>query len=394
MQTAQVKADLRWDKYLTVREALRHDDLRQALYGASPFMTDALINLHGDLHRRRRRAEQPLFSREPLAARESLIPSTTEAALAPDLSSGAELMQFGRQVAATFATGIAGIDVPHGDGRDMADLVRLITAFSEIATVANSRRDPADVRSDAEAAWQSYLDRYLNPSTERRRGLLESGAEAPADIVTTMLRHGVDDAVLRQEATLYMTATVGTAPGVLVATFEELRKRWHDKPELRGREASDVRFLQRAAWEAIRLHPANPQHLRRAHRRVVLSTGEEIAKDQSVFLDVVAANRDASIFGPTADIFDPHRELPAGVAPWGIGFGAGIHVCMGQNMAGGTDMLMGMLALVLSVLLRYDPVIDPADPPQPADNTTRRTWARYPVKFSSVPTSIANNPVR
>src|SRR5258708_2747995 len=191
-----------------------------------------------------------------------------------------------------------------------------------------------------------------------------------------------------------MTATVGPAPGVLVATFEELRKRWHDKPELREHEASDVRFLQRAAWEAIRLHPANPQHLRRAHRRVVLSTGEEIARDQSVFLDVVAANRDPSIFGPTADIFDPHRELPAGVAPWGIGSGAGIHVCVGQNLAGGTDMLVGMLALVLSVLLRYDPVIDPADPPQPADNTTRRTWARYPVKFSSVPASVANNPVR
>jgi hypothetical protein len=67
---------------------------------------------------------------------------------------------------------------------------------------------------------------------------------------------------------------------------------------------------------------------------------------------------------------------------------------MGQNLAGGTDMLVGMLALVLSVLFRYDPVIDPADPPQPADNTTRRTWARYPVKLSSVPTTVEDNQAR
>jgi cytochrome P450 len=179
---------------------------------------------------------------------------------------------------------------------------------------------------------------------------------------------------------------------VLVATFEELRKRWEEKPALREREAVDVRFLQRAAWEAIRLHPANPQHLRRAHRRVVLSTGEEVEKDQLVYLDVIAANRDRSIFGPTADIFDPERVLPAGVAPWGIGFGAGIHVCMGQNLAGGTDTLVGMLALILSVLLRYGPVLDPADPPEPAANTTRRTWARYPVNFSSVKPLVETNP--
>jgi cytochrome P450 len=369
---------------MSVREALRHDDLRQALYNASPYMTDALINLHGDLHRRRRRAEQPLFSREALSAREQSVLATAESTLATFQSTGGvELIRFGREVAADVATGIAGIDVRRDAGGGTTDLVKLITAFSEIATVANSTRDPADVRRNAESAWNVYLGRYLDPSIERRRRLVESGDEMPADIVTTMLRHGVDDAVLRQEATLYMTATVGTAPGVLVATFEELRKRWEHNPALRESEASEVRFLQRAAWEAIRLHPANPQHLRRAYRRVVLSTGEEIEKDQLVYLDVIAANRDTTIFGPTADTFDPERVLPAGVAPWGIGFGAGIHVCMGQNLAGGTDSLVGMLALILSTLLRHDPVLDHADPPQPAENTTRRTWATYPVKLSS-----------
>ena len=198
-----------------------------------------------------------------------------------------------------------------------------------------------------------------------------------------MLQHGglLSDTALRQEATLYMTATVGTAPGVLVAAFDELRKRWQEQPELRAAEAGDVRFLQRAAWETIRLHPANPQHLRRADRRVVLRAGTVIEKDQLVFLDVIAANRDPAIFGPTADAFDPFRQLPAGVAGWGLGFGAGIHVCMGQNLAGGTDALLGILAILLSILLPYAPALDPADPPRIATTTTRRTWETYPVRF-------------
>jgi cytochrome P450 len=355
-------ADVTLDKLETVREALRNDDLRQALYSASPYMTDALINLHGEVHRRRRRAEQPIFSREALALREETLVEIGETTLAPHVATGrVELMQFGREVAANVAAQIAGIDVDLGDSQQTTDLVRLITAFSEIATVANSTRDPAAVGRDAEAAWRVYLDRYLDPSIERRRHAREAGTELQHDI------------------TLYMTATVGTAPGVLIATFEELRKRWTEKPHLRKEESVDVRFLQRAAWEAIRLYPANPQHLRRAHRKVVLSSHQVIQKDQLVYLDVIAANRDQATFGPTADVFDPHRLLPPGIAPWGIGFGAGIHVCMGQNLAGGTDSLVGMLSLLLSVLYKYGPAIDPSDPPQPAENTTRRAWARYPV---------------
>jgi cytochrome P450 len=374
-------ADVTLDKLETVREALRNDDLRQALYSASPYMTDALINLHGEVHRRRRRAEQPIFSREALALREETLVEIGETTLAPHVATGrVELMQFGREVAANVAAQIAGIDVDLGDSQQTTDLVRLITAFSEIATVANSTRDPAAVGRDAEAAWRVYLDRYLDPSIERRRHAREAGTELQHDIITAMLRHAdITEDALRHEATLYMTATVGTAPGVLIATFEELRKRWTEKPHLRKEESVDVRFLQRAAWEAIRLYPANPQHLRRAHRKVVLSSHQVIQKDQLVYLDVIAANRDQATFGPTADVFDPHRLLPPGIAPWGIGFGAGIHVCMGQNLAGGTDSLVGMLSLLLSVLYKYGPAIDPSDPPQPAENTTRRAWARYPV---------------
>ena len=384
MTTVRDRAGVHLDGFQEVREALRHDDLRQALYSEAPFMQEALISLHGEGHRRRRRAEQPLFARDALGLRETNVVAIAEQTLRPYLEAGkGDLMRFGREVSVNLATSIAGIDRPAQTAAETADLLDLILAFSESSTVANSRRDPEAVRSDAEAAWNRYLDRYLDPSIERRRRLLQSGAEPPGDIVTVMLQHGglLSVTALRQEATLYMTATVGTAPGVLVATFDDLRKRWLEQPDLRTSEARDVHFLQRAAWETIRLHPANPQHLRRADRRVVLHTGTVIEKDQLVFLDIIAANRDPTIFGPSADVFDPHRRMPAGVASWGLGFGAGIHVCMGQNLAGGTDSLLGMLAILLSILLPHQPVLDPDDPPRVATTTTRRTWESYPIRF-------------
>src|ERR1700681_1712986 len=81
-------ADVTLDKLETVREALRNDDLRQALYSASPYMIDALINLHGEMHRRRRRAEQPIFSRNALALREETLVEIGETTLAPHLATG------------------------------------------------------------------------------------------------------------------------------------------------------------------------------------------------------------------------------------------------------------------------------------------------------------------
>jgi cytochrome P450 len=379
---------LKLTRFGEVREALRQDDLRQALYDQSPLTRDALISLHGEDHRRRRRAEQPVFAREALQGYEQSLHEIARETLAPFVSAGrCDLMQFGREVAVNLATTIAGIDRTEQSRAETLRLLVYIVAFSESATVANSRRDPGEVTQAAEDAWRGYLDEFLEPSIARRKRLLAAPAPpaTASDIVTTMLRHGpaIGEAALRHEATLYMTASVGTAPGVLVATFDELRQRWAGSPAARAPEAVDLGFLQSAAWETIRLHPANPQHLRRADVSVRLSTGRVIEKDQVVFLDVVAANRDPEVFGAGADRFQPGRSLPAGVAPWGLGFGAGIHVCMGQNLAGGTDSLFGMLAVMLAALLEHGPEIDPEDPPASSNATTRRTWTAYPVTLSA-----------
>jgi cytochrome P450 len=381
---AQSRPTVRLESFADVREALRIDDLRQALYDSAPLTRDALISLHGDVHRRRRRTEQPLFSREALERYERRMAALARETLTPAVAEGrCELVGWARDVATLLFAGIAGIDLA-ADREAAARLRSYITTFSESATSANSKRDLAEIAREADQAWESYLDQYLDPAIERRRRLLEKApGEAPEDVVTTLLRHGahVSEQALRHEATLYMTASVGTAPGVFVATFDELVRWWEAHPDRRAGEATDRRFLQRAAWETIRLHPANPQHLRRAERDVRLTSGVFVEAGRQVFLDVVAANRDRSVFGDSVGVFDPERALPAGVAPWGIGFGAGIHVCMGQNLAGGTETLFGMIATMLAAVLAHDPRLDPADPPVRATDTKRRQWSRYPVAF-------------
>ena len=50
---------------------------------------------------------------------------------------------------------------------------------------------------------------------------------------------------------------------------------------------------------------------------------------------MIPANRDPAVFGPDAERFDPHREIPDDVPRWGLTFGTGFHACLGMELAGG-----------------------------------------------------------
>ena len=57
--------------------------------------------------------------------------------------------------------------------------------------------------------------------------------------------------------------------------------------------------------------------MRWALEDIELKSGVQIKEGDKVVVDLMAANRDSSVYGDHADEFDPHRELPSGVAPWG-----------------------------------------------------------------------------
>ena len=71
-------------------DGLRQRDLRQRLYDAGGVvMKDALLDLHGDAHKLRRRVENRLFRRGTFRWWESeLVPQIIDEAFAPSLRAG------------------------------------------------------------------------------------------------------------------------------------------------------------------------------------------------------------------------------------------------------------------------------------------------------------------
>jgi hypothetical protein len=144
--------------------------------------------------------------------------------------------------------------------------------------------------------------------------------------------------------------------------------------------------------ETIRLNPSSPTGVRRALADIVLPSGRAIPEGSLVTIDLEKVNRDESVFGPDAAAFDPERAVPEGVAPFGLSFAAGMHVCIGQDLAGGVvaprdtvgqpdNHLYGLVAVAVQRLFAAGVRLDPGNPPKVDTTTKRPYWSTYPVLF-------------
>ena len=161
-----------------------------------------------------------------------------------------------------------------------------------------------------------------------------------------------------------------------------------DPAEDAGLVLTDALFVQRCVHETVRLNPSSPTGRRRALAPVTLRSGIEIPQGATVVIDLQALNRDVELFGPDAADFNPRRTLPQGVAPFGLSFAAGMHVCIGQDLAAGvvavpgTDPdshLYGLVTGAVQRMFRAGVRRDPDDPPQRDAATARPYWGTYPV---------------
>lgn len=386
--------------YADVRDALRQRDLEQALYDAGgAVMAGSLITLHGEAHKRRRRVENRLFRRGTFRWWElHLVPGTIELSYAGPLAAGrADLVRLGRRTIMHLTALVAGIDPPRDDeGVDALD--RLAHAFSSGATAVHSTRDPAELAAEVAAAMREFDERFFAPSVARREELLAGHAagrvaeeDLPRDVLTAVLRHrdelGVDRETVRREVAFYLQAGSHSTANLFTHASDQVFTRRAD-PAFAAR-LGDRRFLQRCVFETLRLHPASPVAWRRARADVRLRSGAEIPAGTLVVLDLEAANADPAVWGAGGAGFDPDRELPEGVPPWGHSFGGGMHACIGMELDGGVhstaepsadhEPVFGTVTLMLDALLRAGARPDPADPPAPDPHSSRRNFARYPV---------------
>lgn len=394
--TAAVIGISSWDE---AKEAYRQKDLRQALYDEGEVvMGDVLVNLHGDEHRRRRRVENRLFRRDTVMEyQEERFPPIIARTLEPHVAEGrAELVELGHQLMMNLAAVTSGVDRPLGTPEETFHLYGYLMTFIEGATLAHHTGDRDAKRDQVRQALQDFDDEFLTPSIQRRRRALadEDGEEAPRDVLTVLVANqdelDIDHPVIRREVAFFLLAGAHTSATAFTRTMHHVFAWLADHPEDRDRIRSDGLFVQRCVHETIRLWPSSPVAMRRALAPIHLSTSDrDIPEGAKVVIDLLAVNRSTEVFGPDADQFDPTRELPSGVAPWGQSFGGGMHVCIGQDLAAGVlprdaatqDHVFGLVPVAVQAMIDRGATPDPDHPPEADANTSRPYWGRYPVLF-------------
>ena len=400
-------AELQLHSYQEAMAALKHQGLAQALYEAGGLvMNDALITLHGRAHSERRVVEFSVFGRGFFREYEQRIfPATLEPVLQPYLDAGrADLVELGYRVTMNLTADFAGIDRPSGSAEETDALLALVKTFSEGATLVHSTRDPALVNGEVNAAMSEFERAFLGPSRARRQALIaevEAGQRdadtLPRDVMTVLLRNRerlplADDVFKREIAFFLQAGAHSTGNSTTHAVHEILQ--WLSAT---GQRAEDLLaqplLLQRCVHESLRLHPASPVAWRRAQQTLTLGD-REIAADSSVIINLQAANRDPEVFGADAEQFNPQRQLPKGVWPFGLTFGYGVHACLGRDLDGGVvpkvdadpqTHQMGIVPLMVQRLLLHNARLDPADPPTADADTLRQNWGRYPLLLDREP---------
>lgn len=390
--------------FAQAREVYRERDLRQGLYDAGAVIMDGvLVNLHGEEHKRRRRIENRTFRRATFDHYENdLFPGIVERTLAPHAAKGhTDLVGFGHELMLSLAAVTAGVDRPAGDAEETARLHEYVKYFIEGATLVHSNRDREERSAIIAGQLQRWRSEFLAGSIERRRALLAQVAEGtldesalPRDILTALLRFGpelgLEDAVLTREIAFFLLAGAHTSATAFTRAIDHMLSWLEAHPEHAGLGGGDRLFVQRCIHETIRLNPSSPTGMRRALRPITLPSGLEIPEGALVVIDLERVNRDPSVFGPDAAEFDPNRVTPEGVAPFGLSFAAGMHVCIGQDLAGGVvpprgaagaldGHLYGLVAIAVQRMFQSGVRRDPAHSPEIDESTQRPYWSRYPV---------------
>lgn len=402
-------ATVTFDRYEDIRAALFDPNLSRTFDKrsyAQGNIRDGIVSIaHGAVHRARRRVENTQFRADVLRLYERELFPRVMGELLDRLIDGdrVDLFPIGEMLSAVLAARRAGIEYDSSSLDDLRTLVRLVDAFSQGAAILDAA-DPEAVRALVRDAYAEFERDFVRPAWERRAPIVaavrrgEATEEAlPHDILTVLLLHredpqlelGDDRRIVREVAT-YLQGGTHTSAQTLVNALDIIFGR-PDADAILDRTSSDTLYAQRVVQETLRLRPTTPKAKRRAEADTTVA-GVPIPKDAQVVLDLEKGNRDPSVFGPTADEFDPDRALDANVPRWGLSFGGGPHQCPGRAVGGGfpvpstfsvdDDHVYGLVALEVQAVARRGVRPDPERAPERDRRTARFTrWLHYYVRF-------------
>ena len=388
-------------EYNDATQALRIKDLKQSLYDDGEVIMDkVLVCLHGDEHKKRRKLENKIFTRDIFQKYENVIfPKTINETLDPYKATGEmDLVDFGFRVLLNLTADFSGIDRPLKSEKETETLLRLLKIFASGATLHHSTRDHDEVKAEVREALKEFDRDFLTPSIERRKSIINqnSNEDLPNDILTVLLVN--DDQlnmpydVLQREIAFYLLAGAQTSIHSLVHAFHEIHTWLENNPSRKDDITNDPIFVQKCFLESTRLHPSSPVALRKPVCPVQLPGNKSADVDDNIVIDLYNSNRDKKIFGDDADKFNPDRETPNGQNLYGLSFGLGMHSCIGRNLAAGVNSKpdtdpnnhhYGTVTMIMRKLISCNAIPDISKPPRMDEKTKRPNWGYYPITFNS-----------
>jgi cytochrome P450 len=286
------------------------------------FAKEAMLTNDTPLHNRMRAVWAEHVSKSAMATREARLREMADAALAPvkaRLKTGEPVDLIGAFEGFVADAVIWLFGTPP---ERRADILRWHRMFSETPALALDKDSPAYAAH--EAAKAEVYD-FLGRQMEDRRRRIAAGEqpEDPIGRMTAAEGHGsITHSMAIDNLMNFFTGAIDTTVkwmGNVVAVL-------HRHPDALERVTADRSLLPQTFEEVMRYETVAQVLMRLVKRERVLA-GKELRVGQSVFLLLGVANRDPAIY-QAPDRFDIFRH-----APPHLGFGFGMHHCLGVNIA-------------------------------------------------------------
>lgn len=290
--------------------------------GLGSFLGDIMLTgLGGDAHRTMRGLLQPWFSPSSLKKFNDsvIVPLIRDRFVAPLRAQGR--MELVGTLALPYPIHV--VYAMMGFPNDAAMIERF--AGQALTILASLTGDPdklVQARADAFAAAEALYD-DIKPIIAARRA---SGAEGD-DLIAFLLRTqfeglALDDHQIANVVRMLLPAAAETTTRTLANLMVVL----FDHPETLARVRDDRRLVPKAMNESMRYDPVAGYLARQATRDVTLS-GVTIPAGTAASVSISSAHRDPRVFD-NPETFDIDRQ-----AKVNLGFGYGIHLCLGMPVA-------------------------------------------------------------
>ncbi|HWO27052.1 MAG TPA: cytochrome P450 [Kofleriaceae bacterium] len=307
---------------------LDYDGVKRALHDHETF-SSALESSRGQLfewlplfdpprHTQMRAIVNRAFTPRSIAALEDRIRELSGMLAAPLLAAGSGEIDLAVDYAEALPMLVMAdmLGLPHEDWRRLsawgAAILCLIDPFL---------RKGADSTLEAQEAIHAEGTAYLEARIDERR------SQPKSDLLTRLVQAEVDGTKLTQRQIIHfvellIVAGTETTTNLITNSIITLA----ENPAELARLRADPTLMPSAIEEIMRYRPSLQTAFRMARRPMVLGD-REIPAGWLVYLMTGAANRDSSVF-PDPNRFDIGRDPNPH-----LGFGQGIHVCLGAPLA-------------------------------------------------------------